>query len=242
MESRRLLARVGAAVLLVAAVALVAVVPGVGTWIGAAVLAGLASALGGLVTRSADKAIARGRAAVLDLPQTAPLIVEAWLEYYELGHIGPMPEEREERQNSPGWVPVGAVASVHLMVEATVDRAVILTKLDVRVESRSAAPLHIEYPTRDEDEPRPAVMPSEESRTFQVNLSDPTPVPKPARRVPKFPYTVSHLDPERFRLRVIAGTPGDVTWRVDVHWRCNGQSGIVIADEEGQPFRLVTPR
>ncbi|MCX4462231.1 hypothetical protein OOK58_58090 [Streptomyces sp. NBC_01728] len=123
-----------------------------------------------------------------------------------------------------------------LIVEATVDRAVILTKLEVRVESRAAPPFidDISLP------PPAAPMARRELRTFQVNLSDPTPVLRPNDGVSDFPYTVSHLDPERFLLQVNAGGPGDVVWSVNVHWLCNGRTGVVIADNEGQPFRLVT--
>lgn len=82
-------------------------------------------------------------------------------------------------------------------------------------------------------------MASEAQRTFRVNLSELTPQVRPGDGVPDFPYTVSHLDPERFFLHVTSSAPGDVTWRVELHWRCNGETGVVIADAEGQPFRLV---
>lgn len=232
--SRRRMVRAGVAVLLLAAVVVVVAVPGIGKWIVAAVLAGLASALGGLVARSADKVITRGRDAVLAPTPSAPLIVMAYQTPGLSGHIGPVPEDLEARRNSTGWVDLGS-SVVHLTVEATVERAVILSKLDIRVESRCAPP------RIDEVEPPPMAEPMspEQLRTFHVDLSDQTPVPRPAHGVPDFPYTVSHLDPEHFFLRVTSGTPGDVTWRVGVHWLCNGQSGVVIADREGQPFRLV---
>lgn len=224
--------------MLLAAVVLAVAVPGVGTWIVAAVVAGVASTLGGLVTRSADKALALGRDAVLASAPAAPLVVAAFQGDGMRGHIAPVPSDLTELRGSPGWVAVGSRTVVWLMIEATVDRAVILTKLEVRVESRATPP------PIDDIEPPPMAEPmaEQELRTFQVNLSDPTPVPRPADGVPDFPYTVSHLDPERFLLQVDAGGPGDVAWRVNVHWLCNGRSGDVIADNEGQPFRLVTMR
>ncbi|MGW3240309.1 hypothetical protein [Streptomyces olivaceus] len=238
MESRRLIARIGAAVLLLAAVVLAVAVPGVGTWIAAAVLAGLASAIGGLVTRGTDQVLARGRDAIVASTLVAPIVVEATEPYGRNKHVGPIPVRREERRDSPGWVTEGVATSVHLTIEATVERAVILTKLDVLVESQSPYP-----PANLEDPPDsgiyPAPMPPEKLRTFRVNLDEASPTPRPYRRVPKFPYKVSHLDPERFHIRAIMDRPGDVTWRVMIHWRCNGQSGVVVADDEGRPFRFV---
>jgi hypothetical protein len=84
-------------------------------------------------------------------------------------------------------------------------------------------------------------MASQRLRTFEVNLSDPTPLPGPVAGVPDVPYRVSHLDPERFILHPMLRTPEDVTWRVEVHWLCNGQSGVLVADLAGGPFRLVGP-
>ncbi|MET9387606.1 hypothetical protein ABZY09_43005 [Streptomyces sp. NPDC002928] len=81
-------------------------------------------------------------------------------------------------------------------------------------------------------------MAPQELRTFEADLSDPAPTARPTDGVPGFLYTFSHLDPERFILRVTSSTPGDVTWHV--HWLCNGQSGVVMADLAGQPFRLVS--
>ncbi|MFC9622765.1 hypothetical protein ACFTXM_23145 [Streptomyces sp. NPDC056930] len=232
------MARIGAAVLLLAAVVLAVAVPGVGTWIAAAVLAGLASALGGLVTRGADRVLARGRDAIVASTPVAPIVVEATEPYGRNKHVGPIPAGREEQRNSPGWVTEGVATSVYLTIEATVERAVILTKLDVRVESQSPRP-----PDNLEDPPDsglyPAPMAREEVRTFGVDLGEARPTPRPYEGVPSFPYTVSHLDPERFRVHAIMDRPGDITWRVEIHWRCNGQSGVVVADDEGRPFRFV---
>ncbi|MFI6730299.1 hypothetical protein NRF20_43675 [Streptomyces sp. R-74717] len=75
----------------------------------------------------------------------------------------------------------------------------------------------------------------------EVDLSAHTCFAKPADGVPDFPHTVSPLDPEYFIIRTELGAPGDVKWRVLVHWTYSGQSGMVIADAEGQPFRLVPP-
>src|SRR5262245_48505263 len=59
--------------------------------------------------------------------------------------------------------------------------------------------------------------------------------------VPEFPYRVSHLDPERFILHSMFSTAEDVTWRVEVHWLCNGQSGVLVADLAGEPFGSWAP-
>lgn len=141
MGSRQHWFRAGAAVLLIAAVAVAVAVPGVGKWIVAAVLTGLASALGGLVARSADKAIKRGRDAVLDPASPAPIIVKA----HQSGGLRGDLRLRSE-MSVRDWVEFGSPevclesTTVDLVVEATVDRAVIISKLEVRVESRGTPP------------------------------------------------------------------------------------------------------
>ncbi|MFF3725663.1 hypothetical protein ACFYYM_25195 [Streptomyces erythrochromogenes] len=123
-----------------------------------------------------------------------------------------------------------------LVVEATIDRAVIISKLEARVESRDAPPPDLYFGEVE----LPEAMEPDDLRRFRVNLDDPEPTARPADNgVPDFPYTVSHLDPERFILMVTADTPGDYTWSVAVHWLCKGQSGVVIADHEGPPARFV---
>lgn len=238
MGSRRLVARIGAAVLLLVAVVWAVIVPGVGTWIAAAVLAGLASTLGGLVTRGADRVLARGRDAIVAATPASPIVVEAVEPYGRNKHVGPIPVGREERLNSPGWVTEAVATSVYLTIEATVERAVILTRLEVRVEARSRRPPgNLVAPPDSGIYARP--MAPEEARTFLVDLGEARPTPQQDEGVPSFPYSVSHLDPERFRIHAFLDRPGDVTWRVEIHWRCNGESGVVVADNEGRPFRLV---
>jgi hypothetical protein len=246
VRSRRVIVRAGVIALLLAAVVAAIVMPGVGKWAIAALLAGLASALSGLVSRGADKAIAGGRNALLaPPPPSAPLTVHAAQTPLGVratqvgmvrGRIGPLPEGPSARADSRNWVALSG-ATVHLFVEATAERAVILRELRVRVESRSAAPGidSIAPPLA------PAPMAAQRLRTFEVDLSDPVPRPRPAADVPDFPYTVSHLDPERFILHARLSTPEDVTWRLEVHWLCNGESGVLVADLEGEPFRLVGP-
>lgn len=237
MGSRRFWLRVGVVALLLAAVAVAVAVPGVGKWIVAAVLAGLASALGGIVARGADKAIMRGRDAVLVPTPQAPLTVRTEQEMILVGHVGPLPEDLTAVRSLD-------LVSIHecvvrVFVEAAVDRAVILTKLDVQVQSRCTPP-PIGYVFRLKDELNDSYFEIPKERTFEVDLGGPTPVVRPAEGVPDFPYGVSHLEPERFILRASASTPGDFSWRVGVHWICKGESGVVVAEQEGQPFRLVS--
>lgn len=229
--------RIGAATLLAAAVAVAVAVPGVGKWILAAVLAGLASAIGGLVARGADRAIARGHETVVDPTPKPPIVVTAYQDGLN-GHIGPMPEDLEGWINSTGWVATGSTG-VHLTVEAAVDRAVIITGLSMQVESRSAPP-SIDGDSLSFLSPAPMDPHTFDLHISEVDLSAPTSFATPAEGVPAFPYTVSSLDPEYFIIRTELSSPGYVTWRVRVHWTCSGQSGVVIADEEGQPFRLVS--
>ncbi|MFB8395714.1 hypothetical protein [Streptomyces yangpuensis] len=138
-----------------------------------------------------------------------------------VGHVGPLPEDLTVVR-SQDWVSLHTTV-VYLIVEAAVDRAVILTKLDVRVES-SCPPPPIGYVLQVRNEPNLDwyfEIPKE--RTFKVDLGDPTPVVRPAEGVPDFPYAVSHLEPERLILRASASTRGDFKWRVGVHWVCQGK-------------------
>jgi hypothetical protein len=221
-------------------------VPGIGKWIATAALTGLATAVSGLVTRSADQAVARGREVALDPAPSAPIYATGRQlpgRGVGTGHVGPIPEDGNAR-------PANTVdlwrTSVYVAVEAAVDRAVILTGLSMQIESRSTPPAVQIFPRR-----RPRGRPR---RTFDVQLSDAnpdtrltvdlnasTPRLEPAEGVPDFPYTVTPDDPEIFELRAALDTPGDVKWRVGVHWVCHGESGVVIADNNGQPFRLVSP-
>ncbi|WP_030960566.1 hypothetical protein [Streptomyces sp. NRRL S-378] len=206
--------------------------PGIGKWIVAAVLAGLASALGGLVARGADKAITRGREAVLPPSPLPPITVKA----RQYGGLGGDIRNRSE-MSVRDWVDFGDprvylnATTVDLVVEATVDRAVILSQLEVRVESRGAPPRIFDHGY--------LAGGAMEIRSFHVDLADPTPEVRPADGSSDFPFTVSHLDPERFIIEVTSSTPGDFTWRFDVHWLCKGQSGVVTANQQGPPFRLI---
>ncbi|WP_148236042.1 hypothetical protein [Streptomyces xiamenensis] len=218
--------------------AVAVVVPGISKWILAAVLAGVASAISGLVTRVADKVMARGRDAVLVSSSSAPIIVAASSDASARGHIGTPPMDLAELQDSPNWVDLWDTA-VYLTVEANVERAVVLRKMEIQVESRDTPPEIVCI----ERKPSPAPM---DPRTFdvhfgRVDLDNAAPELDPIGRGNKFPYKVSHLDPEYFELHTSLSSPGDITWRIRVHWLCNGQVGITIADLKGQPFRLVRP-
>lgn len=176
--------------MLIAAVAVAVAVPGVGKWIVAAVLTGLASALGGLVARSADKAIKRGRDAVLDPASPAPIIVKA----HQSGGLRGDLRLRSE-MSVRDWVEFGSPevclesTTVDLVVEATVDRAVIISKLEVRVESRGTPPRIFVEP------PSPGGAGAFDGWPFLVDLADLPPVVRP-HGPSDFPFTVSHLDPD----------------------------------------------
>ncbi|SEF19025.1 hypothetical protein SAMN05216533_8573 [Streptomyces sp. Ag109_O5-10] len=244
MRSRRLLLWCGAGALLLAAIFAVLEVPGVGTWIAAAALAGLASAVSALVVRGTDVAVKRGREAVVEPAPLTPITVTAWHSKVtnSYGLVLPLPEGHAACPECPR-VCVRTL-NIHLAVEAAVERAVILTSLTVQVESRSSTPPDLQILAR----PKPRARPR---RTFDlryrgsdlgVDLGAPEPMPKPAEGVPDFPYTVSPDDPEYFVLQTKLETPGDITWRVGIHWVYGGEAGVVLADDGGQPFRLVTPR
>jgi hypothetical protein len=167
VRSRRLALRLGAGASLLAAVAAAVEVPGIGKWIATAALTGLATAVSGLVTRSADQAVARGREVALDPAPPAPIYATGRQlpgRGVDTGHVGPIPDDVNAR-------PANTVdlwrTSVYVAVEAAVDRAVILTGLSMQIESRSTPPAVQISPRR-----RPRGRPR---RTFDVQLSDANP-------------------------------------------------------------------
>lgn len=241
MRSRRILVRIVAAALGAAAVVVLAV-PGSGKWLLSAGLAGLASIISGALTRGADALVLRARDAVVAPTRSGPLLLSATQD--RDGHIGPLPADSAERDASPGWTALEST-KIKLFIESAVERSVILTQLDVRMESHGPVPRidHINEPVTIRGGFEPRLMSPAEQRIFKVNLGADARgqalVPQPGEGVQDFPYTVSHLDPEHFTIEVTAAAQGEFTWRVGVHWLCNGQSGVAIADRAGRPFRLV---
>ncbi|MEU1077243.1 MULTISPECIES: hypothetical protein [unclassified Streptomyces] len=136
-------------------------------------------------------------------------------------------------------------ADIHLIVEATGNRTVIVNTMAMRLES-------YEVPPHVSDVGLPLLgypMDPRELREFRVrltagiraNTTAPTSWVRPAEGVPDFPYTVTLDSPDHFFPDVGTAEPGDYRFRIEVHWICQGQSGIVVADQSGEPFRFVRP-
>lgn len=244
VPSRQVVIR-GCAVVLALAAAVVAVlVAGVEKWVLTAVLAGASAAVTGLVTRNVDRAFTRGSEAVLARSPEDPITVHASQVSFMRGYIGPLPPTTERWRESANVVELNDVV-VHLIVEASGDRTAVISKLDVRVESCDAPP-HVSHLG---SVPVYAPMAPRQLREFRVtldvglsaNAAEPAPLPRPADGVPDFPYMVAPLGPDHFFIHATTEEPGDFRWRIGVHWICNGQSGVIVADHDGQPFRVVHP-
>ncbi|MER5935143.1 hypothetical protein [Streptomyces sp. NPDC002054] len=191
--------------LVVAGAAVLALfVPTAGAWIVGAVLAGVAAAIAGVVTRATDRGLEAGRELVLGTSGGSPIVVSVSEKGVNYGDVvGDM-----WRRN----VPVGYVVAL-LTVEAPTQRAVILEGLEAVVETRELPP---------SVENRGAVRSSFSVRAFDVDLDQDPPVVVP--RGEDFPFKVSASDPERIGVAAQVNRYA-VTWHVVLHWSCNGESG-----------------
>jgi hypothetical protein len=56
----------------------------------------------------------------------------------------------------------------------------------------------------------------------------------------RFPYVVSSSDPETFLINAVA-EECDCEWSVELSWQSAGRTGTVVIDDDGRPFRTVSP-
>jgi hypothetical protein len=129
------------------------------------------------------------------------------------------------------WVAVGS-AFVQLFVEANTDRSVIILGMSIRVEHRG------DPPPRDSFGGNGGAQTPLVPAAFSVDLSQANPVLRQLSGGQDFPFTVEPRDPGNFILDTYAGRT-DVSWRLEVQWLCNGETGTVAVDNFGAPFRLV---
>lgn len=153
-------------------------------------------------------------------------------------------------QDSETWA--GALEAVHgglTVVETTLRSAdgtpVVVEELYVRVDGRA--------------EPLPGNLYSTGRScggalvhaSFDVDLDAPSPLPVPSDGYdpreekpvspPRLPYQVTEDDP--LSLRVEAETEQcDCTWTLEVEWSSGTERGMLVIDDEGQPFRTSAPR
>ena len=86
-------------------------------------------------------------------------------------------------------------------------------------------------------------------RHFSVDLDASPPVVESVAAPPEFgsarppvdfPYRVSPTDPAVF-LIVAGPSKCDCTWRANLEWVYQGKKGSTVIDDNGQPFRTVSP-
>jgi hypothetical protein len=209
---RNLLAWTVAGVLLLAGVAVALAIRNVGGWLAAALLAGVAAAVGGLVEATARQGLRAGRRVLGRAPAPVTVSVEYWQQ--------PLAFVRNEAYS--GMVRCGFAV---LLVQTTAEQAVVLKRLRILIESREPG-------VRTGSDPPHAPLPL---RRFLVDLDRDVPEAVPAQE--GFPYTVSPYDPERFQVMAYTDRH-DVGWRLALDWVCGERTGTVVVDDGGQPFRV----
>jgi hypothetical protein len=135
----------------------------------------------------------------------------------------------------------GSLTAVEVVVEGATQFPVVLTGLTAEVVERADPPRGVHV--------TPFGGGALYKRHFSVNLDKSPPVVTSESPAPElesappavdFPYRVSATDPEVFL--VIASTLGcDCTWRAHLDWVYQGKKGTTVIDEDGQPFRTVSP-
>lgn len=222
-------------------------------WVVAAVAAGLAASIAGGVTQL----LGGGSQRFIEQIEGPVDVVARRLAACPFSYVIPLtsPEEIVAPPSSEfdsvvrdKWAAdLGGVDGGNTLVEFVVTgksgRAVILQDLKVEVVSRNTPlqgtevhavcgdALQARYITVNLDKKPPEVEGSADYRF----LSDPTIPEKPI----SFPYKISESDPEVFY--VIALTDQcDCTWRIKLLWVAGGESGEIVIDNNGQPFRTTS--
>jgi hypothetical protein len=206
------------AVSVVAVVIVVVVVHSVQIWLVAAVLGGAASVIAAAVARLVDRGLAKGRELVLGADE--PIVVSTSFESNVLLRLAEQP--------GGGFSAMSAgEQQIKMLVEASVDRAVVLRGLRINVVSRRA-PIQGELMV---------VLHAVPLRTFDVDLDLDEPKPVPRSGTPDFPYAVSPDEPEQF-LIVVRTRRNHIVWRMELDWTFQGQLGSTRIEE---PYFQVTP-
>ncbi|MFE6868861.1 hypothetical protein ACFVFS_20165 [Kitasatospora sp. NPDC057692] len=145
------------------------------------------------------------------IPEVPVVVTLTWHSNYSV-EVG---EGREEE-----WL-IGGAPILEVLVEGRSAHAAVLKELRPVVLSRRP-PRPLRYGL--------AVMSAVPLRPFDVDLD--AKVPKLRPHGVDFPFKVSRDDPEQFAIRWLS-TRDEVRWFLELHWVCDGRSGIVRIPEEG---------
>ncbi|GAA2969596.1 hypothetical protein [Actinokineospora diospyrosa] len=131
-------------------------------------------------------------------------------------------------------LPADAVASSGTVVTVTVQgltgKAVVLQGMSVEVVRRSPAPAGVYLPSVCAGDLRP--------RKYSVALDAAEPQVVAEAGAGGFPYRVSETEPEQFVITVLTKA-GDVQWRLLLSWTSGTESGELVVDDNGKPFRTA---
>ncbi|TDC25887.1 XRE family transcriptional regulator [Streptomyces sp. 8K308] len=146
--------------------------------------------------------------------------------------VPPPPDEAA----APGWArAMGAVSAerqyVELTIQSSADETVVLRDLRVRV-TRAGDPLPWNLYTGYGGCGGGPV----ETTAFDVDLDAAAPEPTAAGGQPDLPLWVDETDP--LVVYVTASTEAhDVEWYLELDWSSGDREGVLVIDDEGEPFR-----
>ncbi|MFD7877396.1 helix-turn-helix domain-containing protein [Streptomyces sp. NPDC059766] len=163
---------------------------------------------------------------VYDSPCSQHFLVDS-----EPEQVGPPANE----QVAPRWAAAyGAVSSdeqrVALTVQGTGKDTVVLEALHVRVLTEAAPVAWNDYSMG------VGCGGGVETKSFDIDLDDGSPVVTVKNGQRDFPYKVSESDPEVFYVTAHTGAH-DVRWDLALDWSSGGRRGTVHIDDDGSPFR-----
>jgi hypothetical protein len=218
-QLRILVIWVPAVVVIVAGLAAVLGIGKVLAWVAAAVLAGVAATITGLVQGSTKKRLTAGKHLLAGSPVPFTVATEYWQQ--PLDFLSG-PHAREVR-----------CGFVVLLVQTTAEQAVVLKRLRVVIDSRGPGiPLPADPPHA------PLAI-----RRFLLDLDSAFPELRPeafAGATPDFPYAVTSHDPENFQIMAYTDHQ-DVRWHLELDWICGNNADTMVIDHNGQPFRVAQP-
>jgi hypothetical protein len=119
---------------------------------------------------------------------------------------------------------------VTVTVQGLTGRSVVLQSMTVEVVRRSPPMAGVYLPEGCQGEVTP--------RQFVLDLDAAAPriVTEPGSV--SFPYKVNDIEPEQFVITPEV-TAGDVEWRLRLRWTSGGETGELMVDDAGKPFRTT---
>jgi hypothetical protein len=127
---------------------------------------------------------------------------------------------------------LGSDGEITVTVQGLTGKSVVLQSMTVDIVRRSPPMTGIYLPRTCDGEITP--------RKYQVDLDAAQPRITPEPGTVPFPYKVNDFEPEQFVLTPTV-TSADVELRLVVTWTAGSESGKLIIDDAGKPFRVTTP-